>query len=156
MKWSSGRTWKLTVHIFILLRYFTSSGISLTSPALSAVSEQPLTLSQCSWTGAAARQTTTAAFYKVMQFIQAPVGACCLTCSHPVGVAADHPDAHPHSRASLPTAHYVSGTLSRVVASLPRTGHAAPSQTECISLSVRRRPAAFCIITRWVNHREWC
>lgn len=60
------------------------------------------------------------------------------------------------TRRPMPAAHYVSGTLSSVAAWLPRTGRAAPSQTECISLSVRRRPAAFCIITRWVNHREWC
>lgn len=65
--------------------------------------------------------------------------------------AADHPDAHPPTLTRKPTDRPLTSLepCRGVVASLaPRTGRAAPSQTECISLSVRRRPAAFCIITR--------
>lgn len=59
---------------------------------------------------------------------------------------------HTHARAYRPP----TTSLEPCRGLLHRTGRAAPSQTECISLSVRRRPAAFCIITRWMNHHEWC
>lgn len=141
----------------LLYRFWHLFDLSCSLP----VSEQPLTLSQCSWTGTAARRQPQRHFTRWCN--SSTRGACRPTCSHPVGVAADHPNTHPHSHASLPTAHYVPGILSSVVhhtwreeVEVRRTGHAAPSQTERISLSVWRRPAAFCIITRWVNHREWC
>lgn len=106
-------TWTLSVHIFTLLCCLTSSGISLTSPALCTVREQPLTLSQCSWTGTAARRQARLRF--TMCCDSSTRTACCPTCSHPVGAAADKPDTLPHSHASLPTAHCVRGILSSVV-----------------------------------------
>lgn len=71
---------ELTVHIFILLCYFTSSGISLTSPALCC--ERATTYTESVFLdGHSSAPTTTAVFYKVMQFIH--------PCSRPIGVAAD-------------------------------------------------------------------
>lgn len=96
-------TWTLTVHIFILLCLVTSSGISLTSPALSAVREQPLTLTQCSWTGAAAHQQAQRHFTRCCN--SSTRTASCPMCSRPVGAAADKPDTLPHSHASLPSGH---------------------------------------------------
>lgn len=94
------------MHIFILLCRVTSSDISLTSPALSAVREQPLTLTQSSWTGTAARQQAQRHFTRCCN--SSTRAASRPVRSRPVGAAAAA-DKTRHTptltHASLPSGH---------------------------------------------------
>lgn len=105
--------------------------------------------------GHSSTPTSTAAFYKVLQFIH----PCCLlphalTSCRRCCCWQNPTHSHTHTRKPTERAR-VRGIRSSV--ERPSTaGRAAPSQSECTSLPALWRPAAFCIITRWVNHCEWC
>lgn len=109
--------------------------------------------------GHSSTPTSTAAFYNVLRFIHPycllphVLTSCRRCCWHTPTLTRKPTNCPP--RPWNPVECRASHEAKKRV-ELLLTGHAAPSQTECTSLSAWRRPAAFCIITRWVNHREWC
>lgn len=130
----------------MLLCYFTSSGASLTSPVLTAVSERATTHTESVFLDGRqlqphfTRWCTSSTHGGLLPHVLTSCRRCCW------------PTLTRTPTTSLESCR-VSCTRQEKVGP-PWTGHAAASQTGCISLSVWRRPAAFCIITR-LSESPW-